>query len=100
MKCCVPNCTAGKEKSTFGVPKNENLKNQWKDILGIFLKSKFRVCAAHFHETDIIKTWVSGQGLSKYSRSRWMAEGWRKRPLVVLPTPPPRLVGSIAQIGT
>lgn len=69
MKCCVPNCTAGKEKSTFGVPKNEILKKQWENILGIFLKSKFRVCSVHFHETDIIRTWVSGQGLSKYSVS-------------------------------
>jgi len=59
----------GKEKSTFGVPKNEVLKKQWENILGIFLKSKFRVCSVHFHETDINRTWVSGQGLSKYSVS-------------------------------
>lgn len=60
---CPYNCTAGKGKSIFGVPKNENSKKQWETILGIFLKSKYRVCVAHFHETDIIKNWVVGQGL-------------------------------------
>jgi len=46
MKCCVSNCAAGEEKSTFDVPKNENLKNNGKTILTFFLKVGFD-CVLH-----------------------------------------------------
>lgn len=44
--------------------KNENLKKQSENVLGIFLKSKFQICIAYFHEIDVIKTLVSGQKIS------------------------------------
>lgn len=68
MKCCVPNCV-NQHKSSFIVPKSEIRLKEWQSILGINLKKQFRVCASHFNKSDIIDTWESGQGFSKYTVS-------------------------------
>lgn len=40
-KCYILNCFTAIDNSTFIVSKNYNLKNQWENVLGIFIKSKF-----------------------------------------------------------
>jgi len=64
--CCVPNCTE-LSNSKFGVPKNNTLKSLWEKSLSLKLKPNSRVCERHFNTTDIIKTWESGKGFSKYT---------------------------------
>jgi len=68
MKCCIPNCF-NQHKSSFIVPKSEIRLKEWQSILGINLEKQFRVCASHFNKSDIIDTWESGQGFSKYTVS-------------------------------
>ncbi|KAF0701743.1 THAP-type domain-containing protein, partial [Aphis craccivora] len=63
-KCCVPNCQS-LAKSKFGVPANSIII--WEREIGISLSAKSKVCSAHFEKEDIIDTWVSGTGSSKYS---------------------------------
>jgi len=53
------------------VPKSEIRLKEWQSILGINLKKQFRVCASHFNKSDIIDTWESGQGFSKYTVSTY-----------------------------
>ncbi|XP_025199778.1 uncharacterized protein LOC112597783 [Melanaphis sacchari] len=68
MPCCVPLCPSNALKvSAFGVPKNETLKLEWERVLGVSFKPNSKVCRRHFREEDIIDTWVSGQGFSKYT---------------------------------
>lgn len=64
--CCVhePHEAA---KSLFGVPNNLEIKILWEEALGMQLKKSHRVCAKHFYNSDIISTWDSGQGSSKYT---------------------------------
>lgn len=38
--------------------------------IGIVLNRNSRVCAHHFNPNDIISTWTSGEGSSKYSVSK------------------------------
>lgn len=68
LRCCVkkPHDITG---STFGVPKDETLKLQWEGALGMMLKKSDRVCSHHFKHGDIINTWTSGQGFTKYTVS-------------------------------
>ncbi|XP_029344544.1 uncharacterized protein LOC100574153 [Acyrthosiphon pisum] len=66
MSCCVPSC-AHKGESTFGVPKDIDQLNLWNVRIGIDLKPSSRVCSNHFDHKDVIKTWESGQGTSKYT---------------------------------
>ena len=65
MTCCVPSCKT-KNKSTFLVPKDETLLYLWEQSIGFQLKPSSRICELHFETDDIIKTWESGQGISKY----------------------------------
>lgn len=65
-KCCVKDCKYC-NASLFSVPKN--LKNEWEIALNMNLNSNSRVCATHFNPDDIIKTWESSVGASKYSVS-------------------------------
>lgn len=65
-KCCISDIhTIG--KSLFGVPKTDFLLKKWEEALGIKLKKSFRVCSSHFEDSDIVNTWVSGEGSSKYT---------------------------------
>ncbi|CAI6357865.1 unnamed protein product [Macrosiphum euphorbiae] len=65
MTCCVPSCKT-KNKSTFSVPKDKTLLYLWEQSIGFQLKPISRICELHFETDDIIKTWESGQGISKY----------------------------------
>lgn len=69
MACCVPFCNnkAIKGVSNFGIPKNDFLLNLWEKSLRMKLKPSNRICLNHFKHEDVIKTWESGQGLSKYT---------------------------------
>jgi len=71
MRCCVASCSTKKLKNTkislFGIPKNDSLRLEWEKALGMRFKASFRVCRDHFKKEDIIDTWVSGQGLNKYT---------------------------------
>jgi len=58
--------------SLFGVPKS--LKREWEKALNMNLKEKSKVCAKHFRSQDIVSTWESGKGLSKYSVSIYINE--------------------------
>ncbi|XP_027845854.2 uncharacterized protein LOC114126166 [Aphis gossypii] len=71
MRCCVcSNKTSKTSKiSLFGIPKTDTLKSEWKKALGVRLTASSKVCRDHFKEEDIIDTWVSGQGLNKYTIS-------------------------------
>lgn len=66
-KCCVPGCQQS-STSKFGVPQNDH--NAWEKKIGIVLNRNSRVCAHHFNPNDIISTWTSGEGSSKYSVSK------------------------------
>jgi len=65
-KCCVKDC-GYRNESLFSVPKN--LKNEWKIALNMNLNHNSKICATHFNSDDIIATWESGVGASKYSVS-------------------------------
>jgi len=69
MKCCLSFCSyKGVSPSTFGVPKEISLKVKWEKTLGVTLRDKSRIiCQYHFKNEDILHTWVSGQGVSKYT---------------------------------
>ncbi|XP_016659235.1 uncharacterized protein LOC100574211 isoform X2 [Acyrthosiphon pisum] len=73
MRCCVASCKTNKSKATkislFGIPKTDALRLDWEKALGVFFKTSSRVCRDHFKEEDIIDTWVSGKGLTKYTIS-------------------------------
>jgi len=71
MSCCVSFCT-NKGESTFGVPKDTTQLHLWKVSLGTDLKPSSRVCSNHFNHKDVIKTWESGQGTSKYTVSTYI----------------------------
>uniref|UniRef100_A0A2S2N9C6 THAP-type domain-containing protein n=1 Tax=Schizaphis graminum TaxID=13262 RepID=A0A2S2N9C6_SCHGA len=66
-KCCVPGCQQS-SSSKFGVPQNDH--KAWEKKIGIVLNRNSRVCAHHFNTNDIISTWTSGEGSSKYSVSK------------------------------
>lgn len=65
-KCCIENCM-GNSKSRFSVPIASHEK--WERVIGKTLNKRSRICGDHFLKEDIIDTWVSGQGTSKYSVS-------------------------------
>ncbi|XP_022167793.1 uncharacterized protein LOC111031953 [Myzus persicae] len=71
MRCCVASCKTNKSKTTkislFGIPKTDSLRLEWEKALGVRFKASSRVCRNHFNKEDIIDTWVSGKGLSKYT---------------------------------
>jgi len=55
-------------KSRFGVPANSIII--WEREIGISsLSAKSKACSARFEKEDIIDTWESGTGSSKYSVS-------------------------------
>jgi len=62
-KCCVKDCTY-RNASLFRVPKI--FKNEWEIALNMNLNHNSRICATHFNPDDIITTWESGVGASKY----------------------------------
>lgn len=66
VKCCVPSC---KEQfgSKFSIPKDKNLLDLWEKSLNLKLNVNSKVCELHFESGDILKTWESGQGISKYT---------------------------------
>lgn len=66
-KCCVPGCRQS-SKTKFGVPRQ--YRDSWEKALNITLNRNSRVCAKHFKTHDVIDTWVSGEGLNKYSVSK------------------------------
>lgn len=65
MTCCIPSFKT-KNKSTFSVPKDGKLLNLWEKSIGFQLKPTSRICELHFELDDVLKTWESGQGISKY----------------------------------
>lgn len=71
MRCCVASCITNKLKTTkislFGIPKTDSLRLEWEKALGMRFKASSRVCRDHFKKEDIIDTWVSGKGLTKYT---------------------------------
>lgn len=71
MRCCVASCKTNKSKtskiSLFGIPKTDTIRFEWEKALGVRFKSSSKVCRDHFKEADIIDTWVSGKGLTKYT---------------------------------
>lgn len=69
MRCCVKK-PHEITKTTFGVPKDKMLQVKWEAALGMRLNKSNRVCSHHFKVSDIISTWTSGQGASKYTVSR------------------------------
>ncbi|XP_029348303.1 uncharacterized protein LOC107884088, partial [Acyrthosiphon pisum] len=64
--CCVPYCNEI-SKSKFNVPKNNELRSLWEKSLNLKLKPTSKVCEKHFDVNDVIKTWESGKGFSKYT---------------------------------
>ncbi|XP_060860382.1 uncharacterized protein LOC132937715 [Metopolophium dirhodum] len=64
--CCVPYCNEI-SKSKFCIPKNNELKSLWEKSLNLKLKPTSKVCEKHFDVNDVIKTWESGKGFSKYT---------------------------------
>ncbi|XP_050058772.1 uncharacterized protein LOC126550733 [Aphis gossypii] len=64
--CCVPFCNE-LFKSKFGIPKDNNLKIVWEKSLNLKLNPSSRVCENHFDKNDVIRTWESGKGFSKYT---------------------------------
>lgn len=71
--CCVVFCTSGyksnQEKvSSFLFPKDEALKEKWLKAIprkNLVADSLTVVCAKHFTEDQIIRTWESGTGSNK-----------------------------------
>ncbi|XP_050528528.1 uncharacterized protein LOC126898488 isoform X2 [Daktulosphaira vitifoliae] len=63
FKCTVPHCS-NINGSSFKVP--SNMWKQWEKALGTNLKKSSRVCSLHFKQGDIIDSWESGSGFSKY----------------------------------
>eukprot|EP00102_Acyrthosiphon_pisum_P006714 XP_003240276.1 PREDICTED: THAP domain-containing protein 2-like [Acyrthosiphon pisum] len=70
--CCVVGCKTGYKSnhstikvSTFSFPTDENLKKKWinkiprKDLIAT---KNSVVCASHFTDEQIIRTWTSGVG--------------------------------------
>jgi len=72
MPCCIPNCPSHDKYvkiSSFKVPINIALRSEWENVLGISLTNNSRVCRNHFKNHDVIDTWVSENGISKYTVS-------------------------------
>lgn len=65
-KCCVNVCHENC-KTKFGVPIKDIVV--WEKFLDTLLTSVSRVCIKHFKNSDIINTWVSGNGNNNYSMS-------------------------------
>lgn len=66
VKCSIPSCEEV-SKSKFSVPKEKHLFEQWEKSLNMKLSSTSKVCEAHFEPGDVVKTWESGKGFSKYT---------------------------------
>ncbi|XP_029341784.1 uncharacterized protein LOC115033417 [Acyrthosiphon pisum] len=47
--------------------KNNELRSLWEKSLNLKLKPTSKVCEKHFDVNDVIKTWESGKGFSKYT---------------------------------
>jgi len=71
MSCCVPNCLFRDKylkQIRFYIPKDLSLKYEWEKALKInFQNNNYRVCRQHFRDSDIVDSWVSGTGDSKYT---------------------------------
>lgn len=70
MPCCVPLCPSNSNAikiSLFSIPKTDILRLEWEKVLGITFKAHSKVCLNHFKKEDIIDTWESGKGISKYT---------------------------------
>ena len=53
-KCKVPSCRLANDKvSLFSVPKNEELREKWANILGCELNKSSFVCEKHFDSSDL-----------------------------------------------
>ncbi|KAF0710004.1 bromodomain-containing protein DDB G0270170-like [Aphis craccivora] len=52
-------------KTKFGIPKNCHYI--WEKAIGISLNRHSRVCVKHFRPSDIVSTWVSGEGSNQIS---------------------------------
>jgi len=71
MACCVPLCPYKDLKiSLFGVPKTSPLRDEWEKVLDVSFKTNSKVCRYHFKKEDVVDTWESGAGLSKYTVSK------------------------------
>lgn len=68
--CCVVGCTTGYKSnhstiSTFSFPADENLKKKWINKIprkNLIVTKNLAVCASHFTDDQIIRTWTSGVG--------------------------------------
>lgn len=70
--CCVVGCKTGYKSnhstikaSTFSFPTDENLKKKWIDKIprkDLIVTKNSTVCASHFTDDQIIRTWTSGVG--------------------------------------
>lgn len=64
--CSVPFCNE-LYKSKFGIPKDNSLIIVWEILINLKLNPSSRVCEKHFDKNDVIRTWESGKGFSKYT---------------------------------
>lgn len=68
--CCVVGCETGYKNnkeivSTFAFPKNEVLQKKWIKAIprkNLTVSKNTAVCAKHFTDDQIIRTWTSGVG--------------------------------------
>ncbi|XP_026820232.1 uncharacterized protein LOC113558856 [Rhopalosiphum maidis] len=68
--CSVVGCTTGYKSnrcniSTFSFPKNNNLRQKWINAIpnkNVVVNKNSAVCANHFLDDQIIRTWTSGTG--------------------------------------
>lgn len=70
MSCCVPLCPSNSnsiKSSLFKVPDDDILRVEWANALGVTFKRYSKVCIKHFKKEDVISTWESGKGFSKYT---------------------------------
>lgn len=52
---CFFGCNKNSKLSVFCCPKNDELKAQYENNLGIKLKNNFVICENHFNSNDIVR---------------------------------------------
>lgn len=59
-KCKIPSCKLSNDSvSLFSVPKNDELRKKWSEILNCALKKSSFVCEKHFNSYDIKSNFTS-----------------------------------------
>ncbi|XP_050060677.1 uncharacterized protein LOC126551448 isoform X2 [Aphis gossypii] len=103
MSCCVPNCLFRDKylkQSRFYIPKDLSLRYEWEKALKInFQNNNSRVCRQHFRDSDIIDSWVSGTGDSKYTVCLKIPKLRNGAIPIPVPDSPDNLISSINSIN-